>query len=164
MHTILRCAWALCIAAGIGLGVKLGAAEKNIGKSLAPRFASAIVIARAQHTRFPGGAVVAQLTVNQRVAGSNPARGAREFAGRMAYKLFDLLSFAGAVPVESLRILWRFGARLPPTRQARLYRARRHRKPGAHEALALLPIVWGAARCDRVFCRQAGATPCPGNP
>ena len=28
---------------------------------------------------FPGGAVVAQLTVNQRVAGSNPARGARTF-------------------------------------------------------------------------------------
>ena len=34
---------------------------------------------------FPGGAVVAQLTVNQRVAGSNPARGARSFeAGRVA--------------------------------------------------------------------------------
>ena len=27
---------------------------------------------------FPGGAVVAQLTVNQRVAGSNPARGASQ--------------------------------------------------------------------------------------
>ena len=32
--------------------------------------------------RFPGGAVVAQLTVNQRVVGSNPTRGARSFRGR----------------------------------------------------------------------------------
>ena len=31
---------------------------------------------------FPDGAAVAQLTVNQRVAGSNPARGARIFGPR----------------------------------------------------------------------------------
>lgn len=40
---------------------------------------------------FPGGAVVAQLTVNQRVAGSNPARGASEFAGHMVFAMWPAL-------------------------------------------------------------------------
>ena len=40
--------------------------------------------------------MVAQLTVNQRVAGSNPARGARESTGQMAYSLSGLFCyFAG---------------------------------------------------------------------
>ena len=39
---------------------------------------------------FPGGAVVAQLTVNQRVVGSNPTRGARIFRGRRGKTLWPL--------------------------------------------------------------------------
>ena len=40
---------------------------------------------------FPGGAVVAQLTVNQRVVGSNPTRGARNFRDRRSCDLRSLL-------------------------------------------------------------------------
>ena len=41
-----------------------------------------LVFVRAVLYIFPDGAAVAQLTVNQRVAGSNPARGARIFGPR----------------------------------------------------------------------------------
>lgn len=52
--------------------------KRNLEKSLALRVRICIILscAKAQYI-FPGGAVVAQLTVNQRVVGSNPTRGAR---------------------------------------------------------------------------------------
>lgn len=49
---------------------------------------------------FPGGAVVAQLTVNQRVAGSNPARGARTFnpaIGRVFFGFWVMRALLAAV-------------------------------------------------------------------
>ena len=57
--------------------------EKKSKISLATRRGICILFscANAPH-QFPGGAVVAQLTVNQRVVGSNPTRGARNFRGR----------------------------------------------------------------------------------
>ena len=56
----------------------LGRTSRNLKFSLASPCGICILFscANAPH-QFPGGAVVAQLTVNQRVVGSNPTRGAR---------------------------------------------------------------------------------------
>ena len=60
---------------------------------------------------FPGGAVVAQLTVNQRVVGSNPTRGARIFRGRRVCP-FGLFSVLGGCPRNCFPCtgdVWEFG-------------------------------------------------------
>ncbi len=46
-----------------------------------------IVVIRACARLFPDGAAVAQLTVNQRVVGSNPTRGARICYNRVSLML-----------------------------------------------------------------------------
>ena len=66
--------------------------------------------ANAPH-QFPGGAVVAQLTVNQRVVGSNPTRGARNFRGRRVCP-FGLFSVLGGCPRNCFPCtggVWEFG-------------------------------------------------------
>ena len=52
-----------------------------------------IVVIRACARLFPDGAAVAQLTVNQRVVGSNPTRGARTCYNRVSLMLGFFLSF-----------------------------------------------------------------------
>lgn len=58
-----------------------------------------IVVIRACARLFPDGAAVAQLTVNQRVVGSNPTRGARICYNRVSlilgfsYLLIPFVSF-----------------------------------------------------------------------
>lgn len=57
--------------------------KRNLRFPLAPGFGICILFSCANaYTTFPGGAVVAQLTVNQRVVGSNPTRGASTCEGR----------------------------------------------------------------------------------
>ncbi len=52
-----------------------------------------IVVIRACARLFPDGAAVAQLTVNQRVVGSNPTRGARICYNRGSLMLGFFLIF-----------------------------------------------------------------------
>ena len=96
--------------------------EKKSKISLATRRGICILFscANAPH-QFPGGAVVAQLTVNQRVVGSNPTRGASKRAGHRAFP-GGLICYA---PPQEIRSPPTVGAAHIPRRWARTIRGYR---------------------------------------